>query len=326
MEFVTQHALTRRHRIAVRRRLGVAGVIAGLLIVWWLTLAPAAIGGPMTYAIVRGTSMEPLLHNYDFVLVQKQPSYEVGQDVLYTKYGGMVVHRIRAASAAGYKTQGINNPNQDSWSVDRSEILGSVVLKIPGFGRYVTGLFTHPLMLGTMAAGFAALTFLPIRKRTITAQLRSFLQNSTPAKRKPSSGLIYLIDAMVALIIISLTGVVVLAFHNVAFWPRMAMALAGTLVAVVATVWFGIAVVNGLGMQEPKKSLFVLGSNMREISPDTEIFGPTTRAESAVQLREFAEVSRLPILHWHNAKDNIHSFIVVAEGGNCLWEVMGDEL
>jgi signal peptidase I len=324
VEFVTKHALERRHRIAVRRRTVVAGVILGLVAVWWLTLAPTSIGGPMTYAVVRGTSMEPVLHSNDFLLVQKQSHYSVGQDVLYKKYGGMVVHRIRNASASGYLTQGVNNPNPDSWRVGASEILGSVVLKLPGFGRYVTGLFTHPLLLGGMAAGFAAFSFMPIRRRSVTPQLKALLANATEPKRKPHSGLIYLFDLMIVLVLISITGVVALSFNNVIFWPRVAMALGGMVVAVAATVWFGLAVVNGLGMREPRKSLFVLGPRLLEVEPSVEIFGPTIRAKSAEQLRDFAEVSRLPVLHWQDPDDGIHSFVVVAEGGNSLWEVRGE--
>jgi len=321
VEFVTRHALERRHRIAVRRRMLVAGVILGLVAVWWLTLAPTSIGGPMTYAVVRGTSMEPVLHDKDFLMVQRQPHYAVGQDVLYKKYGGMVVHRIRAASASGYQTQGVNNPNPDSWNVDSSEILGSVVLKVPGFGRYLTGLFTHPFLLGAMAAGFAAFSFIPIRRRSITPQLKALLANATKPKQKPHSGLIYLLDAMIVLVLISITGVVVLSVNNVLFWPRVAMALTGLVVAVAATVWFGIAVINGLGMKEPQKSLFVLGPRLLEVDPGVEIVGPTLRAKSAEQLRDFAEVSRLPVLHWQDPEDGTHSFVVVAEGGNSLWEV-----
>ena len=302
----------------------VAGVILGLVAVWWLTLAPTTIGGPMTYAVVRGTSMEPVLHNNDFLIVQKQSHYMVGQDVLYKKYGGMVVHRIRAASASGYRTQGVNNPNPDSWRVKASEILGSVVFKWPGFGRYVTGLFSHPFLLGAMAAGFAAFSFLPIRRKSVTPQLKALLANATKPKMKPHSGLIYVLDVMIVLVLISITGVVVLAVNNVVFWPRVAMALAGMVVAVGATVWFGIAVINGLGMKEPHKSLFVLGPRLLEVEPSVEIFGPTIRAKSAEQLRDFAEVSRLPVLHWQDPNDGIHSFVVVADGGNSLWEVRGE--
>ena len=190
----------------------------------------------MTYAVVRGTSMEPVLHDKDFLMVQRQPHYAVGQDVLYKKYGGMVVHRIRAASASGYQTQGVNNPNPDSWNVDSSEILGSVVLKVPGFGKYLTGLFTHPFLLGAMAAGFAAFSFIPIRRSSITPQLKALLANATKPKQKAHSGLIYLLDAMIVLVLISITGVVVLSVNNVLFWPRVAMALTGLAVAVAATV------------------------------------------------------------------------------------------
>ena len=308
----------------MRRRFAAAASILLLLAGWWATLAPGSIGGPATYAIVRGTSMEPLLHNYDFIIVKKQASYKIGDDILYKKYGGMVVHRVRAESTGGYRTQGINNPHRDSWVVADAEILGSIVVVLPGFGKYVTGLFSHPLMLGAMAAGFAAFSFFPLHRRKITHQLKGLLEASRKPERKPSSWLMYLFDLMIVLLAISITGVVVLSISQVAFWPRMAMALAGMVAALAATVSFGLAIVNGIGMSEPKRSLFVLGSVMREVDPNVEIVGPTVRARSAVQLRDFAEVARLPVLHWQDPVTKIHSFVLVAEDGNCLWEVVGE--
>src|SRR5207249_141134 len=52
----------------------------------WLYLAPAGLGGPVTYVATYGTSMEPKLHTGDMVLVREHGDYHVGQVVAYRSH------------------------------------------------------------------------------------------------------------------------------------------------------------------------------------------------------------------------------------------------
>jgi signal peptidase I len=62
----------------------------------WLALAPAQVGGAVTYVIVAGASMEPHIHAGDLVLVRSAPLYHVGDVVAYQnrEMGRVVLHRI----------------------------------------------------------------------------------------------------------------------------------------------------------------------------------------------------------------------------------------
>ena len=63
-----------------RAYIGVAATIAFFAIGWWL-LGPSQLGGPTSYAVLSGTSMEPHLERGDLVLTRSKPSYSVGEVV-----------------------------------------------------------------------------------------------------------------------------------------------------------------------------------------------------------------------------------------------------
>ena len=93
-----------------RTYLGVAATIAFFAIGWWL-LGPSQLGGPTSYAVLSGTSMEPHLERGDLVLTRAKPSYSVGEVVLYEDHetGSRVLHRIIGARNGHFVTKGDNN-------------------------------------------------------------------------------------------------------------------------------------------------------------------------------------------------------------------------
>jgi signal peptidase I len=126
---------------------------------WWVVLRPTSFfGGTATFITVKGTSMLPTLKTGDFVLAEAQPSYEVGDLVVYRVPRGQIgagddlIHRIVAGNATiGFTLRGDNNPAPDPWTVPRSDVLGKESLIIPGLGNSLL-VIRSPLFAGLVAA------------------------------------------------------------------------------------------------------------------------------------------------------------------------------
>jgi signal peptidase I len=106
-----------------------AVVLVAVVSVWWVALRPTAfLGGPATFITVKGTSMLPTLKTGDFVLAEAQPTYRVGDLVVYRMPKGQIgagddlIHRIVAGNATtGFTLKGDSNPAPDPWIVPRSD-------------------------------------------------------------------------------------------------------------------------------------------------------------------------------------------------------------
>jgi signal peptidase I len=144
-----------------RRRIGnmVFAVAFSLAALGWIvTLRPARMGGPASFVMVQGVSMNPTYHTGDLVITHRRSSYAVGDVVAYTVpkvdvgAGLTVIHRIVGGSpAAGFVTQGDNNPTPDDWRPTLAEVEGKAWMVVPHGGKILA--FLHaPIPL----AGFAA--------------------------------------------------------------------------------------------------------------------------------------------------------------------------
>jgi len=138
--------------------------VALMLLALVLILALASLsfkevyGASVSLAVVRGSSMKPLLHEGDIVfVVHKSPSeIKVGDIVVYRSVRGhLIIHRvITVLNVSGhleYVTKGDNNPYDDSFlnefsrgrGVTFERVIGVVwaphgmVFKIPFIG-YIT--------------------------------------------------------------------------------------------------------------------------------------------------------------------------------------------
>ncbi|HEY7179723.1 MAG TPA: signal peptidase I, partial [Gaiella sp.] len=97
-------------RLTPRTGFAFAATLAFLAVGWWL-LGPSQLGGPTSYAIISGSSMEPGLTAGDLVLTRSKSSYEVGDTVLYQdrETNVRVLHRIVAQRGGHFVTKGDNN-------------------------------------------------------------------------------------------------------------------------------------------------------------------------------------------------------------------------
>ena len=117
----------------------VFAVTAGLLalVCFWLFLGPTQLGGRTSYAVIVGTSMEPLLHRGDLAVVRKQDSYGAGDAVLYDnrELGSKVLHRILRTEGGRFVLQGDNNDFLDSEQPVESQIAGTLWFHVPSVGK-----------------------------------------------------------------------------------------------------------------------------------------------------------------------------------------------
>ena len=129
---------------------------------WILLTLPASLGGPATYVIVAGKSMEPSLHTGDLVIALRARSYRWGDVVVFrvprgeTGAGTTVIHRIVGGSGRGYFVRGDNRRFRDPWTPAASQLEGKSVLTIPRVG-YALALLRTPILLAGLAGVLAFL-------------------------------------------------------------------------------------------------------------------------------------------------------------------------
>src|ERR1700736_586955 len=120
-----------------REVLGTAATIA-VAVVWFVALRPVALGGPASYIVVHGHSMGGALAPGDLFVTMAQGAYSIGDAIVYRVPSGagqglLVVHRIIGVDSAGYTMQGDANSYQDPWRPKTSDVLGRLVVTLPGF-------------------------------------------------------------------------------------------------------------------------------------------------------------------------------------------------
>jgi signal peptidase I len=145
-------------------RIALTSATVALVVAWALVLRPHLLGGPATYVIVSGHSMEPTLRSGDLVVALERKSYRAGDIVTYRVpkgdpgAGALVIHRITGGSGrSGYVTRGDNRNGVDEWRPKSGDVLGERVLTVPRVGFLFTWV-QRPLGLA-IAAGLAAFLF-----------------------------------------------------------------------------------------------------------------------------------------------------------------------
>lgn len=144
-----------------------ASVLLLFLIIFWFTLAPAQIGGPLTYVIVNGNSMEPGFILGDLVLVRTESTYGVGDAVVYhdPNLKQFVFHRIIGMELDRFILQGDNNGWLDTYRPAQQEIVGRLWLHIPKLGKAIEWI-RLPLNLAMMVGLFGAFIMIDMFKKT----------------------------------------------------------------------------------------------------------------------------------------------------------------
>jgi signal peptidase I len=162
-----------QHRVS--RSLSLIGyaLFVALAVGWFLLARPTVLGGEASYLKVSGQSMLPGLRTGDLALVRRDRGYEIGDVVGFRvpppqpAAGSIIIHRIVALDAGGYRTRGDNSPADDPWRIYGTDILGEMVLSIPRAGIAFDVLGT-PAILAAVIGGLTVvivLTAEPIGRR-----------------------------------------------------------------------------------------------------------------------------------------------------------------
>lgn len=143
----------------------VSAAMVGVFVLWFALFRPVVLGGPASYEVVAGVSMEPGLKPGDLVIAQTQPTYGRGDVIVFhvptdaAGPGPLVIHRIVGGTAtSGFIVKGDNKPAPDPWHPKAADIVGRSWLRIPGAGEWLT-IVRRPTVLGAIAAGVAAFWF-----------------------------------------------------------------------------------------------------------------------------------------------------------------------
>lgn len=133
------------------KRIGFALLLFGAVVLWFVLLRPGFLGGPASYVIVAGASMEPTLHGGDLAVMRQQEDYCPGDVIVFRAEGSMVIHRIVGGTREeGYVVQGDNKESPDPWRPTANDILGRMWFRVPRGGLYVLSL-RQPIVLGAVA-------------------------------------------------------------------------------------------------------------------------------------------------------------------------------
>jgi signal peptidase I len=137
------------------RRLVLIAGVAAVFLVWFTWLRPVALGGPASYVVVQGGSMEPTYRDGDLVLVREAPEYQQG-DIIAFRAGGnfddptRIIHRIVGDRGDGtFTTQGDNRDRFDPWTPGPDDIIGKASLHLPLAGR-TAGAISRPETLAAL--------------------------------------------------------------------------------------------------------------------------------------------------------------------------------
>lgn len=174
-----------------RRSQTVAGwLFVGLaLLVTHRAMGPRELGGPASYVVVRGDSMEPTYSDGDLVVARGKARYEVGDVVTYqpeVEYDFPVIHRVVAVDGDELVTRGDNRDEDDAWGVAAEDVVGSTLFRVPRGGVVLAYLF-QPATL------FALVVFVAV---LLAQRRREARVASTPARAAIESDARLWIDAV----------------------------------------------------------------------------------------------------------------------------------
>jgi len=107
----------------------------------WVGFGPIQLGGPVSYVIISGNSMEPEFQVGDLVLARRESFYQLNDQVVYNHPKvGYVFHRIIDQNQGRFTLKGDNNEWLDSHQPTPEDILGKFWFKIPGASDWITAL------------------------------------------------------------------------------------------------------------------------------------------------------------------------------------------
>ncbi len=130
---------------------------ATVLVLFAVVIAGAGaviVCGQAAAVVTHGVSMNPVYYQGDLVVVERAPSYQIGDIVAYhlPSNGEVVLHRIIGGDAAGFQIKGDNNQSIDTTHPAADAIIGRAVLHVSQGGTWLKSLTSPPVLgAGTFA-------------------------------------------------------------------------------------------------------------------------------------------------------------------------------
>jgi signal peptidase len=303
----------------------VLNIIIGISLIgtWYINFAPTYLGGPATYALVDGVSMQPMFFTGDLIIAKARSDYAINDLIVYANNSGYVIHRIVAGnSIGGWVTKGDHNSWIDNWVVREDQILGEAQYSIGHVGIWFTWASAHPLLFASLVALLALLPYLPRHRKHLDKILVESLRF---ARKDPKEGgrtkTDYVVMYMTLLSTVTTLGVVVFLYAMKSLFTVLGFVILAGLWAMGLFTYFYIhRLYDGWGVIEPAKSLYALSGMTYSVDLFPHLEGKMRSTESAIELRTIAENYRLPVLHHYDSESRQHAFLVITEGhGNYYW-------
>jgi len=139
------------------KKQGASKWLSGILAAILLVPAMLSLAGVITFRVVLTNSMTPSIYPGDLVASANWIKPGLGETAIYHEkdvlgiYKQDVVHRVITINADGaYQFKGDSNESMDALTVAKSDIVGTIFLKVPGVGRLLTstGLLLVLLIVG----------------------------------------------------------------------------------------------------------------------------------------------------------------------------------
>ncbi|WP_162802943.1 S24/S26 family peptidase [Ornithinimicrobium avium] len=146
-----------------------------VVLAWAFTFRPTQLGGPATFIVVSGDSMEPTLSDGDLVVLRAHDAYAVGDIATFTVpdgepgAGALVIHRLVGVEGDAFVPQGDNRDQTDDWRPMGADVKGTLWLHVPRGGDYLMRLI-HPPLMAALAGGLATTWFLLRSPRSTRAE------------------------------------------------------------------------------------------------------------------------------------------------------------
>jgi signal peptidase I len=293
--------------------------LASIFFGWWLTLAPQQLGGPVAIAVVKGTSMLGSLNSGDLIVAYRSAEYSKGDTVLYERYGGFVIHQIIGNNPdKSFITRGVNNEADDPWTVPKENILGKQLLVLPGFGKTLQAFVTNPMAVGITAVLAAFIIILPTHKTRNFGEAIKLHQFGVVEHVRFRGHRTILFWALTYTSAAVLAVVVVFAMSNAVFWPRIAIAIGVFLLMVFLLAVTAVYLFDGEGLEEPQKSMIILGPTLFRLRPDLKLEAEVQKVETAKELRAIKNELNTNVLH-RVSSDGSHEFVVCGHAKNYVF-------
>jgi signal peptidase I len=121
-----------------------------ILLLVWLTIWPAQLGGGADYVTTFGNSMEPGIHSGDLIITKPASSYGPGDAVAYRSDAlrTVVLHRIVSVEDGRYTFQGDNNSWLDPTPPTEEQLVGKMWVLVPQGGIWLQRLTSLPVLVG----------------------------------------------------------------------------------------------------------------------------------------------------------------------------------